>query len=172
MAVEFPRRSISRRSIHRTSQAAAFSTRVSEVTLCLLGQSNKAIGHESRIGPCVATHPVHNSQACSFRKRWASSPREMEPQGRGSVSSLSTRRRNRSHGLGVHAQTVGLNALTTMARHRANGKDFSLDIPFYRTCLCSRQIGQMTGLCSKGWESPDPKNRRILTCLRPDRQRI
>ena len=59
---------------------------------------------------------------------------EMEPQGRRSVTPLSTRRRNRSQGLGVHAQTVGLNALTIMARHRANGGDFSLDIPFYRTC--------------------------------------
>lgn len=24
--------------------------------------------------------------------------------------------------------------MTTMARHRSNGGDFSLDIPFYRTC--------------------------------------
>ena len=29
-------------------------------TLCPLGQSNKAIGHESPIGPCVATHRVDN----------------------------------------------------------------------------------------------------------------
>src|SRR5258707_9928751 len=26
-----------------------------------------AIGHESPIGPCVATHPVDNRQACCFR---------------------------------------------------------------------------------------------------------
>ena len=28
------------------------------------GQSNKAIGHVSQIGPCVATHQVDNRQAC------------------------------------------------------------------------------------------------------------
>ena len=27
------------------------------------GQSKKAIGHESQIGPCVATHKVDNCQA-------------------------------------------------------------------------------------------------------------
>jgi hypothetical protein len=56
VAVGFLRRSDSRGSIHRTSQARASNTRVSETTLCPLGQSKKAIGHESQIGPCVATH--------------------------------------------------------------------------------------------------------------------
>ena len=28
------------------------------------GQSKKAIGHVSQIGPCVATHQVDNRQAC------------------------------------------------------------------------------------------------------------
>jgi hypothetical protein len=46
----------SRGSIQRTSQARASSTRVSDFTLCPLGQPKKAIGHESQIGPCVATH--------------------------------------------------------------------------------------------------------------------
>jgi len=36
---------------------------VADSTLCPLGQSKKAIGHESPIGPCVATHKVDNCQA-------------------------------------------------------------------------------------------------------------
>jgi hypothetical protein len=140
------RRSISRGSIHRTSQARALSTRVSESTLCLLGQSNKAIGHESQIGPCVATHPVDNHQACCFRNDWRRHDSEMEPQGRGSVSPLRTRRRNTALGLrkttlgvGVHVQTVGLNAETNGPASSRRG-DFSLDIPFYRTCPVSALI--------------------------------
>jgi hypothetical protein len=73
VAVGFLRRSISRGSIHRRSQARALSTRVSDSTLYLLGQSNKAIDHESQIGPCVATHPVDNHQACCFRNDLAPS---------------------------------------------------------------------------------------------------
>src|SRR5258707_11230784 len=64
----------------------------------------------------------------------------MEPQGRGSVSPLRTRRRNRALGLRkttlrsrVHVQTVGLNAETKKDRHRAGRGGLSLDIPFYRT---------------------------------------
>jgi hypothetical protein len=150
VAVGFLRRSISRGSIHRTSQARASSTQVSESTLCLLGQSNKAIGHESQIGPCVATHPVDNHQACCFRNDWRRHDSEMEPQGRGSVSPLRTRRRNTALrlrkttlGVRVHVQTVGLNA-ETMDRHRAEGEGFSLDIPFYRTCtVCVNQTGAL-----------------------------
>jgi hypothetical protein len=44
------------------------TTPVSGVTLCPFGQSKKAIGYESRIGPCVATHSVDNRQACRFQK--------------------------------------------------------------------------------------------------------
>src|SRR5258708_14798072 len=69
----------------------------------------------------------------------------MEPQGRGSVSPLRTRRRNRALGLRkttlrsrVHVQTVGLNAETKKDRHRAGRGGFSLDIPFYRTCPNAR----------------------------------
>ena len=126
------RRSISRRSIHRTSQAPAFSTRVSEATLCLLGQSNKAIGHESQIGPCVATHPVDNHQACCFRKRWAPSRQRNGTTGRGSVSPLHTRRRNRTLGRrkttlggGVPAQTNGADAATRMDGIEPMGEVFS-----------------------------------------------
>src|SRR5215469_1522554 len=42
-------------------------------TLCPPGQSKKAIGPESPIGPCIATPGVDNRQACCFRKRWAPS---------------------------------------------------------------------------------------------------
>jgi hypothetical protein len=98
MIIELLRRSISRRSINRTSQARALRTRVSESTLCLLGQSNKAIGHESPIGPCVAT-PVDNCQACSFRKDGRRHHSDMKPQGRARVSPISTRRGNKTHGV-------------------------------------------------------------------------
>jgi len=64
----FLRRSISRDSSNRTSQARVGNTRVSGPTLCPLGQSKKAIGHVSPIGPCVATHSVDNRQACWFQK--------------------------------------------------------------------------------------------------------
>src|SRR6516165_8604728 len=38
------------------------------------GRSDKAIGHESPIGPCVATHRVDNDSACCVsEKRWAPS---------------------------------------------------------------------------------------------------
>ena len=52
----------------QSSQARVTNTRVSGPTLCPLGQSKKAIGHESPIGPCIATYPVDNHQACCFRK--------------------------------------------------------------------------------------------------------
>jgi len=39
-------------------------------TLCPPGQSKKAIGPESPIGPCIATPGVDNRPACCFRKRW------------------------------------------------------------------------------------------------------
>ncbi len=137
MAVGFLRRSISRRSIHRKSQARALSTRVSESTLCLLGQSNKAIGHEPPIGPCVATHPVDNHQACCFRNDWRRHDSEMGPYGRGSVSLLRTRRRNTALGLskttlgvGVHVQTVGLNAETNGTGIEPMGEIFLLTFLF------------------------------------------
>jgi hypothetical protein len=64
---------------------------------------------------------------------------EMEPQGRGSLPPLYTRRQNRAlslskttHEARVHVQTVGLNAETKKNRHRAERETF-LDIPFNRT---------------------------------------
>jgi hypothetical protein len=58
---------------------------------------------------------------------------EMEPQGRGSLPPLYTRRQNRAlslskttHEARVHVQTVGLNAKTKKDRHRAEGETFLL----------------------------------------------
>src|SRR5215470_16035160 len=84
--------------------------RVSGATLCPPGQSNKAIGPESPIGPCIATFRVDNRPACCFRKRWAPSQREMQPQQGRTASPLRTQRQ-RPHGLRkTSLQTVGLNA--------------------------------------------------------------
>ncbi len=136
MAVGFLRRSISRRSIHRTSQARALSTRVSDSTLCLLGQSKKAIGHKSQIGPCVATHPVDNHQACCFRNDWRRHHSEMELQGRGSLSPLRTRKRNTALGLRKTTLVVESARSNSWAecreidRHRAEGEIFLLTFLF------------------------------------------
>ena len=137
MAVGFLRRSISRGSSNRRSQARALGTRVSELTLCPLGQSKKAIGLESPIGPCVATHRVDNRQACCFRNDWRRHNREMEPQERRFASPFQTRRQPKTFTLGkttlrvrVHVQTVGLNAETKKHRHRAEGEIFLLTFPF------------------------------------------
>ena len=136
VAIGFLRRSDSRGSIHRRSQARASSTRVSESTLCPLGQSKKAIGHESPIGPCVATHKVDTCQACCFRNEGRRRNKGMEPQGRGNVPALHTPERNKRLGLRkttlesrVHVQTVGLNAETKKCRHRAEGEAFLLTFP-------------------------------------------
>src|SRR5258707_3484091 len=66
-------------------------------------------------------------------KDWRRHDSEMEPQGRGSVSPLRTRRRNRALGLSkttlrsrVHVQTVGLNAATKKDRHRGPGGEVCL----------------------------------------------
>jgi hypothetical protein len=136
------RRSISGGSSNRRSQARALGTRVSGPTLCPLGQSNKAIGQESPIGPCVATHRVDNCQACWVsEKRWAPSQ-----QRNGTTGKSYTRRQNRAlslskttHEARVHVQTVGLNAETKKDRHRAEGEIF-LDIPFNRTSAVSALI--------------------------------
>jgi hypothetical protein len=71
-----------------------------------------------------------------FRKRMRRHDWEMEPQGRGSVSPLYKRRRNRTLRLRkttresrVHVQTVGLNA-EKIFRHRAEGEILLLTFLF------------------------------------------
>jgi hypothetical protein len=142
----------SRGSIHRRSQARASNTRVSDFTLCPLGQSKKAIGHESQIGPCVATHKVDNCEACCFRNEWRRRNKGMEPQGRGNVLALRARERNKRLGLRkttlesrVHVQTVGLNAETKKCRHRAEEETFLLTFPLTGLLRLPRQ----SRLCSR-----------------------
>src|SRR5271165_3164677 len=93
-------------------------TRVSINTLCLLGQSNKAIGHESPIGPCVATHAVDNRQACCFRKRWAPSRQGKNPQGEEAYLRFARGDETRDSALRKTARSSsGLNAETRMGRY-------------------------------------------------------
>jgi hypothetical protein len=87
---------------------------------------------------------------------WRRHDREMEPQRRGSVSPLRTQRPNRATRLRrttlrsrVHVQTVGLNAETKTDRHRAVRGGFSLDIPFYRTCLSNAITQDFGDPCAK-----------------------
>jgi hypothetical protein len=87
------RRSISGGSSNRTSQARASKHASLRGTLCPPGQSKKAIGQESPIGPCIATHRVDNRQACCFRNDGRRHNSEMEPQERTIDSPLRMRRR-------------------------------------------------------------------------------
>src|SRR5207245_11649945 len=114
----FLRRSDSGGSIHRKSQARASNTRVSDATLCPPGQSKKAIGHESPIGPCVATHKVDNCQACCFRNEWRGRNKGMEPQGRGNVPARHTRERNKRLGLSKTTLESRLHVQTSSAECR------------------------------------------------------
>src|SRR5260221_8848878 len=68
---------------------------------------------------------------------WRRHNQDMEPQRRGSVPPLHSRKRNRTSGLskttlevGVHLQPVGLNAETKKDRHRADGKRCLLTFPY------------------------------------------
>src|SRR5712664_784090 len=83
----------------------------------------------------------------------------MEPQGRGSVSPLRTRRRNSALGLSkttlrsrVHVQTVGLNAATKKDRHRA-GRE---------VCLLTFLFIGLFRLRLIGMYGPPPRRKRNL----------
>ena len=93
MTIGLLRRSISGGSSNRTSQARASKHASLRGTLCPPGQSKKAIGQESPIGPCIATHRVDNRQACCFRNDGRRHNSEMEPQERTIDSPLRMRRR-------------------------------------------------------------------------------
>ena len=119
--------------------------RVSDGTLCPLGQSNKAIGHESQIGPCVATHRVNNCQACCvLRKRLAPSR-----QGNGCADKkepwLADTKRDKQSGED-HSQRASAGSNSRAECRDKNGAassrwgDFSLDIPFYRTSAITSLI--------------------------------
>ena len=89
VAIGLLRRSVSRGSSNRKSQARALGTRVSGATLCPLGQSKKAIR------PRVSDRTMHchswsgHHQACCFRKCWRRHDKKMELKGRGKFSSAS-----------------------------------------------------------------------------------
>ena len=134
------RRSISGGSSNRKSQARAPKHASLRGTLCPPGQSKKAIGPESPIGPCIATLRVDNRPACCFRKRWR---RHKQRNG-------TTRENNRisvSHAKTMqnplpgedHSQSKKLRS-NSWAECRdkkvsapSRRRRMSLDIPFYRT---------------------------------------
>jgi hypothetical protein len=140
VAIGFLRCSDSRGSINRSRQANACvkNTRVSLGTLCPLGQSKKAIDHESQIGPCVATHQVDNCLGLFVSEnQWRSHNREMEPQGE-KCFAASRDETNRTPEQD-HSQITGARP-TTWAECReksisapSRGEGVSLDIPLYRT---------------------------------------
>src|SRR5271170_5865049 len=90
----------------------------------------------------------------------------MEPQGRGSVSPLRTRRRNRILGLRkttlrlrVHVQPVGLNAETKKDRHRADGETCLLTFPFIGLFRLPQRLSGLRQLLPAGrprtkWPGP------------------
>ena len=164
MAVGFLRRSISRGSINRRSQARALSTRVSESTLCPLGQSNKAIGHESPIGPCVATHRVDNYQACCVSENdlAPSQQRNGTTGKRKRISALAETKQQDTQPEQDHSQRWSARS-NSWAECRDRNRpassrrgDFSLEIPFYRTSAIS-----VAG-----------SNGRRNTCLKSIRRRL
>ena len=67
------------------------------------------------------------------KTEWRRYDNGMEPQGE--EERLGAAEKGRTHGWSMDVQTVGLNAETKKCRHRARGKDFSLDIHSYRTFL-------------------------------------
>ena len=74
--------------------------------------------------------------------------KDMEPQRRGSVPPLHTRKGNTTLGLskttlggGVHVQPVGLNAETKKDRHRADGERCLLTFPFIGHVRFARSPG-------------------------------
>ena len=133
------RRSDSRGSIHRSDQARAQNTRVSGTILCPFGQSHKAIGHESRIGSCVATHlstgqpsGLYVSETNGVVTKGYGSTRERK---RCSASGAETKRHTR---LAEDRSRIEDASSNSWAECRENNfgieprGGFSLDIPFYR----------------------------------------
>jgi len=147
VAVGFLRRSIRGEVATGKVRPVLQNTRVSGATLCPLGQSKKAIGPESPIGPCIATSTVDNRQACCFRKTTgAVTKAKMEPRETRIHSPLRTRRRiatlgpEEDHSRSV--RSIGwAECREKKHRHRAEGEHFSLDIPFNRTFPVSRLPG-------------------------------
>jgi hypothetical protein len=134
------RRSISGGSSNRRSQARApghASLRTHPMPSRTIEQSHGPRVSDRTVLPIIAWTTVRLVMFQKNDGRRHNS--EMEPQGRGSLPPLYTRRQNRAlslskttHEARVHVQTVGLNAETKKNRHRAERETF-LDIPFNRT---------------------------------------
>jgi hypothetical protein len=146
VAVGFLRRSVSRGSIHRTSQARALSTRVSEIH----PMPSRTIQESHRPRVSNRTMRCHSSSGqpsgLLFQKTTgAVTTAKWNHRGRGSVSPLRTRRRKQGTRPEEDLSQMESTRSNSWAecrdkwdRHRAEGGDFSLDIPFYRTSPVSR----------------------------------
>ncbi len=140
MTIGLLRRSISGGSSNRKSQARASKHASLRGTLCPPGQSKKAIGPESPIGPCIATHRVDNRPACCFRKRLAPSQQRNGTTGKRKRISVSHAETNQDFWSEQdHSQSKSARS-NSWAECRdkkgpasSRGGDFSLDIPLYRT---------------------------------------
>src|SRR6516225_1822390 len=126
--------------------------RVSGATLCPPGQSKKAIGPESPIGPCIATPGVDNRPACCFRKRWAPSQQRNGTTGENNRISVSHGETKQNPLPGEdHSQSKRLRSNTWAECRDKKGpastrrRNICLDISFYRT-LRVRDYVQTLGL--------------------------
>ena len=98
---------------------------------------------------------------------WRRHNKDMEPQRRGSVPPLHTRKRNRTLGLRkttlgsrVHVQPVGLNAETKKGSAPTRRGDVSLDNPLYRTFPISSRSRQLAMVCVDNPRWPDGRKPR------------
>src|SRR5580700_2536769 len=97
-----------------------------EPPYALSDNRRKPLGHESPIGPCIATLEVDNRQACRFRKPWAPSHQRNGTTGRKNCFSAShvettTLQPEEDHSSNGWAECREKN------RHSAEGELFSLD---------------------------------------------
>ena len=135
MSSDFWRRSGSRESIHRKFRLCVLPHLVSGPTLCPLGQPQKAIGHESLIGPWLSTEqPPRLSVLRSPGRRH--DHRGMKPQGI-EIRSLAAVARGPRRSTSERERCLGLGAECSKASATPSGRrKMSLDIPSYRTSGC------------------------------------
>jgi hypothetical protein len=142
---DFLRRSGSRESIHRKFRLCVRRHLVSGSTLCPLGQPQKAIGHESLIGPWL---PIEQPPRLSvFRSPGRrhdhrhENARNRNPESRCCCARSKTISQERDHCLRLGAEC-------TKASAAASGRrKMSLNIPSYRT---------------SGWQTIHPASTKIF----------
>ena len=147
MADGFLRRSISRGSINRRSQARAGkheSLRRHPMPSRTIEQSHRP-RVSNRTMCCHSSSEQLSGLVVFYENDWRRHDQEMEAQ---TSRNRGTRTRNRISGLGkttrggrVHVQTVGLNAETKMERHRAAGEIFLLTFLFIGLRWLCRKSG-------------------------------